>query len=353
MTMPHRSGQAMVELAVFGSLMLLCLSYLVRYGQIYIYQQMIQQEAMRRAEAEGANNRPLHSGSVVVLRDKRMVDPGNPFVTGPRQTFLSSASLAMSNELLVHAPVAPLQVNPADLFEAVPNQIPVNRTILNGQAITLRLADYRIAPGANVLQICQYVDVYGQASVAILNPFDVPADPLDDFLSYQCASKFSGAKIKNDPSVTPFYTLRLLDSCLGDVMDPKGCNTQCTNLCSLNLPLPNYCGAPVGACNCSLAFLPATACTWSGIPDEETTMGLDLEQTTRTRTIHHNERVRSENLSVHQSSAHIDESERQVRSIKTSPISRGLSPYDTNGDHTITVDQTVNTNRDESFSTPW
>ncbi len=356
--MPQREhGQAMIELAVFGSLMLLCLSYLVRYGQTYIYQQMIQQEAMRRAEAEGQHNAPLHSGSVVVLRDKRMIDPSNPFVTGPRQSFVASASLTMSNELLVNAPSAPFQVNPGDMFEAVPNHIPVHRVMLNGQAVTLRLADYRTVPGAIRAHICRYSDVYGQASVAVINPAQSPDlnDHSDDFLRYRCTSKFSVAKIKDDPSPpgSDSYTLQILDSCIGDMMDPKFCNQQCTDLCSLDLPRPAYCGAPSGTCNCSLSFLPATACTWSGIPDEKTVMGLDLEKGHRTRTINHNERIRFENLSAHQSSTTIDESERNLRTIRTSPISKGPSPYDTNGDKTVTVDQTVTTNRNESFSTPW
>lgn len=379
----------MVELAVFGSLMLLCLSFLVRYGQLYIYQQMVQQEAMRRAEVEGQYNAPLHSGSVVLLRDKRMVDPGNPFVAGPRQLFAANASLTMSNELLVNAPRAPFQfdssdpsfdpnsfnpslemcnpppcrdTSPGDPFNALPNQIPVTRMNMNGQTVSLRLAEYRTVPGATRLQICQYTDIYGQASVAVLNPFDVPADPSDDFLRYRCNSKFSVAKIKRDPfpPEVDAFTLSILDSCLGDVVDPKSCNRQCTDMCGLDLPLPNYCGVPTDGCNC---HLPQDSggqlldyCTYSGIPDQKTVMGLDLDKTTRTRTINRNERVRSENLAVHQSSSHIDESERTVRAIKTSPIAKDRSKYDTStvdGDHTISVDQTVNTKRDETFSTPW
>lgn len=315
----------MIELAVFGSLMLLGLAFLVRYGLLYNYQQMTQQEAFRQALIMGHSDLawPYKQGSVALVRDRRMVDPSNPFVTGSRQTFVGAASVSMGTA----GGVLGLDKD---------WEIPVQRTILNDgdNPIKLRLADFR---DETILKarVCAYVDVYGRSSVAIPDPFN----PLGDPLYYVCKTRFDGPKIKHDPfPANPFVTIRILDGCIGDVLNTAGCRQQCKAIQDAAIFEPAYC---------------------SSLPGDDARTGIELDHLTHERTVNRNERIRNENWGAHQSESHVDESDRYHRKINLSPI-RSNHPndfdhtdYDTNDDGVIDTDQTIRTQRDETFSTPW
>ncbi|MBI2495483.1 MAG: hypothetical protein HYY59_02095 [Candidatus Omnitrophica bacterium] len=72
-------GQALVELAVFGSVLLLLLGVLLNYGLNAEYNQQAMMEAFRRALSLAPG--PGKS-SVTVIRDRYIPNPSNPFALG-------------------------------------------------------------------------------------------------------------------------------------------------------------------------------------------------------------------------------------------------------------------------------
>lgn len=79
----HKKAQTLTELATFGSVLLLVLSFLVSYGMRYNHQQDTQMRSFRLAMQEAySNSRPDPSGSVVLVEDKHTPDPRDTFGVG-------------------------------------------------------------------------------------------------------------------------------------------------------------------------------------------------------------------------------------------------------------------------------
>lgn len=79
----HKRAQTLTELATFGSVLLLVLSFLVSYGMRDNYQQDTQMRSFRMAMQEAyTNSRPDPSGSVVLVEDKHIPDPRDTFGVG-------------------------------------------------------------------------------------------------------------------------------------------------------------------------------------------------------------------------------------------------------------------------------
>ncbi len=74
-------AQSLTELATFGSVLLLVMSFFVRYGLQYIYQQDIKMRAFRMALSD-ASTAPDGSSSLVVVKDKHIPDPQDTFGIG-------------------------------------------------------------------------------------------------------------------------------------------------------------------------------------------------------------------------------------------------------------------------------
>lgn len=81
--MINQKAQTLTELATFGAVLLLVLSFFVSYGMRYNYQQDTQMRAFRMAMA-GAykNDRPDASSSLVLVEDKHIPDPRDMFGVG-------------------------------------------------------------------------------------------------------------------------------------------------------------------------------------------------------------------------------------------------------------------------------
>ncbi len=92
----RESGQSLLELAIFGSLLLMLLGVLVGYGLRYNFQQQATMEAFRKAQEfaykddEGA---PRGSASYTVIKDRHIPDPQNPFGVGQVSPIMASASV--------------------------------------------------------------------------------------------------------------------------------------------------------------------------------------------------------------------------------------------------------------------
>lgn len=107
---PHSArekGQALLELAIFGSLLLLLLGALLNYGLNADYSQQVFmktfREALRRANGGSA--------SVIVVRDRYIPNPANPFAIGSPLPVSASASVTKDFDLRHHQGRPPLTID--------------------------------------------------------------------------------------------------------------------------------------------------------------------------------------------------------------------------------------------------
>lgn len=97
-----QTGQALAELAILGSLMILVMGSLISYSLRYNQQQDISQEAFRRAlevvsdtASDGDSGEYVKhpSANYMIIEDKHIPDPLNPFAMGSVSPIMASASV--------------------------------------------------------------------------------------------------------------------------------------------------------------------------------------------------------------------------------------------------------------------
>lgn len=100
--MINKQGQSALELAIFGSVFLLCLGMLIRFGMSYNMQQYHQMktftEAYNRA-ADPAANSGAQTVQYTKIQDKRDIDVSNQWGIGGFQGFVGSNAVTRSNNL--------------------------------------------------------------------------------------------------------------------------------------------------------------------------------------------------------------------------------------------------------------
>jgi len=90
-----KKGQAILELAVFGSILIMLLGVLINYGLRYNFQQQVMQEAFRKALGVTAVRRSTY----VLIKDRHIPDPSNHFGIGALTPVMSSASVTRNYKL--------------------------------------------------------------------------------------------------------------------------------------------------------------------------------------------------------------------------------------------------------------
>lgn len=97
-----KNAQALVELAVLGSFLIMLLGVLVSYGLRYINQQKTAHHAFREAVAL-ASEPNSGSASYTLISDKMIPDPSNPFALGTVVPAVASASITRNPDLSLTA----------------------------------------------------------------------------------------------------------------------------------------------------------------------------------------------------------------------------------------------------------
>jgi hypothetical protein len=90
-------AQSLSEMAVFGSILLLVLGFLLRYGLQYNYQQQVKMEAFRRSMKMAADSDASQSQQVMVVKDAQIPNPQDIFGHGERTTIRGSSDIFWSN----------------------------------------------------------------------------------------------------------------------------------------------------------------------------------------------------------------------------------------------------------------
>ena len=96
----RQAGQALAELAVFGSIFLLILAALLSYGLRYNFQQRAQMLAFRRA-LKIASDEDRGSGAYTLVEDRHIPDPMGLFGVGSTTPITASASV--TRDYMMHA----------------------------------------------------------------------------------------------------------------------------------------------------------------------------------------------------------------------------------------------------------
>ena len=73
-----QNGQALVELAMFGTVLLFCLSLLMSYGMSTIYNQNMKMQGFRKAFVRASSSNSARSGNINPNWDYEHPDPGEP-----------------------------------------------------------------------------------------------------------------------------------------------------------------------------------------------------------------------------------------------------------------------------------
>jgi len=96
----NRSGQAILELAIFGSLLLFVLALLVQYGLSLNYDQNLQMQTFRKALAL-AKERAGTSQQVdiTVVKDQAIPNPADQFGASETSPYIAQASAVWTNRL--------------------------------------------------------------------------------------------------------------------------------------------------------------------------------------------------------------------------------------------------------------
>lgn len=269
----HFSGQALVELAVFGSMLLLVMGVLVSYGLNATFTQQAKMASFRRALAESVSlpdpfdadcrgkgtqhvDCPkLGAGNVSLLDDRHVLNPSDPFGIGSMLPFTASASVIRDYEMHV----SPDPIDPAG--EAA---LPRQDIVLQGLGVDCpsqgqgcKTQGFRREFGISEDSMERYAEVYGQGRVCwlekcgatrVCQEYTFEPNPETGELVQICVTFLV------DPIV--------LDPCEGEIINHAGCIKQarmivdpeeCERACRASRPLGesgaecgSICSEPMG-----------------------------------------------------------------------------------------------------------
>ncbi|MCX5701734.1 MAG: hypothetical protein NTW64_01985 [Candidatus Omnitrophica bacterium] len=96
----ENKAQALVELAIFGSILLFCVAILIQYALEGGYLQQVQMEAFRKAlKLAYYKSGPTDSSSLVLIKDKPIPDPRDQWGFAERYPIIGSGSAVWDNAL--------------------------------------------------------------------------------------------------------------------------------------------------------------------------------------------------------------------------------------------------------------
>jgi len=281
-------GQAILELAIFGSIVIMLLGVLLNYGLRYGYQQQMMQYAFRKALASAVGNSP-NPTSHLVARDRHIPNPNDAFGVGSVIPFYSSATVMRSNRLDETADDAPedmpktrIDVASNDLDRSVNNFTMADFCYNAEVGVANPGKSYCFASGQN-LKKCKrrYEEVYGANNFWRINE---ERDVLD-WETGQLLVDRENIKTNEPPfqrflqwlhdnlpkrhpdegifkKTQPPFIVEIVDYCNGQILDyesavrqcrlivddnfclqscERGGSGECDKACSQRIPVPWYC----------------------------------------------------------------------------------------------------------------
>jgi hypothetical protein len=249
----NKKAQALTELAVFGSILLILLGVLINYGLRYNYQQQIEQAAFSKAMVSAKEaNWDYYPSSVqhVVIKDVHIPDPANPFAIGSLTTLMGSAAVTRSY---------------SGNFPTYDIELPQMRIEINDHVYNFTVANFMNVTDVTPIQEKKYLLVFGGSSNMHRTKEENATEteetcwwliPIGDpiYMHEHC---------EMNPNAR--YKISILDYCGGQIinydsavarcqmiLDESVCNkecveqglydsTECTGICHATIQTPWYC----------------------------------------------------------------------------------------------------------------
>jgi hypothetical protein len=221
--MKKKRAQALVELAIFGSLILMLLGILLSYGLRYGLQQKTMMHAFRKALELSGNETQGGQASYLYIQDRHLPNPSNPWAIGSVVPFYASATVIRSYNLT--------ETPDFGKYEELP-QLTIEIKGSQGSRIyTFKTAGFR-KESINCLSLDKYYEVYGYLNVKgegveeckdmIKKLIDVPASQF----GYDRESLYSDSHIQSYFKNNPRW-ITIIDPCEGELLNYEVCKRQC------------------------------------------------------------------------------------------------------------------------------
>jgi len=218
-------GQSILELAIFGSILIMLLGAILSYGLRYSQEQKTMMSAFRKTLQKSTDPNCGGQASVTVISDKHIPNPTNPFAIGSVSPFSSSASVIRS----------------ARLHETADTEAELPRTTIQiqGQEFTYRTAGFRYVDMSSGSE--KYKEVYGDANV------DTDTGMLID----SC----EGELMNYDSCKRQCRMITNASFCEQECERGKvpGSSTDCNSICNQTIETPWYCNSMDNIFNFAIA----------------------------------------------------------------------------------------------------
>jgi len=248
-----KKAQALTELAIFGSILLMLLGILLHYGMKYNFQQQAMQEAFRRAlgvvaTSTASTQKDNLSASYLVVRDRHVPDPLDPFGMGPIVSVSSQASV--SRNFKTHESASDKNGLPK-IFIDINNQ---NFSAGGEERNFLYTAAFRDIKNVPVEELVDDYDCDGNGIVeedegskysCIYGSKDIGWWELEEG---QClcekVTKKNPQTGENEEVCPEGYAtknIRVIDDCAGEIVSMEAVNKRCNQIKDANIDEPWYC----------------------------------------------------------------------------------------------------------------
>lgn len=222
---PGSSGQALTELAVLGSLLLLLLGWMINNALGYDYRQQATMEAFRRGLASAAGSttpgNPI-STSHLLIQDRHVPNPSDPFAVGSLVSVSAQGGVTRSY-LTSEVPLADTAL--PSLAIHIENS---DHPDCPNETCSYRVSGFRTERGVPEASLDRYHVIYGASTVC-----DKP----------ECGGDKGGRCLEEVTEVNPNtqqeetvclqysqLTLRILDACEGQIIDHDACTAQAAQI---------------------------------------------------------------------------------------------------------------------------
>lgn len=359
-----RHGQALLELAIFGSLLLMVLSVLVNYGfNADVTQRAVMQSfrhALDGARHASKDSQGQPSGmTYLLIQDKHIPNPANPFAIGSTTPVIASAGGFVRSHRLGGMPVKETEL-PLAVVQMDGATCPGSRLSPAGSKPPCKylLAGFRteeIQPKS----LSRYHLIYGRLSVC------AKADRPNE--KNCCDGQGCGDGCRRPgvpdpvtgvaPCLEPFKTIRIVDTCEGEILsrdtcvrqlrmirDDMACEDQCTKGKSPadTIDCRTVCQQPMGSrfpWYATLAeeeeatHVPGGAHRWGSLAldlffGQVKSLGLQPDSLVKETTMDSN-LTKSEGEVAISTTASIDWTERTTRKFESRPHGGGLRKRET------------------------
>lgn len=215
------AGQALLELALFGSMLLMLLGVMVSYGLRYNYQQKTMMEAFRKTLNESAVYERGGQASVTVISDEHIPNPSNPFAIGSVSPFISSASVTRSYKLHESADTE--------------DELPQMTIQIQGQPLNYKTAGFTDM-GNITTSLDKYKEIYGDTNV-----YEKPKKSGN----YTVIDSCKGEILSYDTCKRQCRLITEVPFCVRECVrgrEPKSKRPDCYTICGQPMEVPAYCG---------------------------------------------------------------------------------------------------------------